>query len=64
MGMISMTAGLVTLPSCCSFDMGPAHVVMLGSYVDYGKNSTQYQWLVNDLAKFNRSNTPWLIAMW
>ncbi|KAK9861505.1 hypothetical protein WJX84_007459 [Apatococcus fuscideae] len=47
-----------------SFDMGPAHVVMLGSYVDYGKNSSQYQWLVNDLAKFNRANTPWLIAMW
>ena len=58
------TCALIMLACNRSFDMGPAHVVMLGSYVDYGKNSSQYQWLVNDLAKFNRSNTPWLIAMW
>ncbi|XP_020106641.1 purple acid phosphatase 22-like [Ananas comosus] len=47
-----------------SFDVaGAIHVVMLGSYADYGPDSDQYKWLVNDLAKVDRGRTPWLIVL-
>lgn len=39
-----------------------AHILMLGSYADWKEGSEQYRWLVADLAAFNRSRTPWLIA--
>ncbi|KAJ4819469.1 Purple acid phosphatase [Rhynchospora pubera] len=42
---------------------GAVHVIMLGSYVDFGCNSEQYKWLVADLAKVDRSVTPWLILL-
>ena len=35
---------------------------MLGTYADYGKDSQQLEWLRRDLAAFNRSRTPWLVA--
>jgi acid phosphatase type 7 len=35
-----------------SFDVASAvHILMLGSYVDYGTDSDQYKWLQSDLAK-------------
>lgn len=33
-----------------SFDYGPAHVAILDQYTPYSAGSTQYNWLVNDLA--------------
>lgn len=47
-----------------SFDVaGAIHVIMLGSYTDFDSNSTQYKWLVSDLAKVDRTQTPWLIVL-
>jgi hypothetical protein len=47
-----------------SFEAGPAHVVMLCSYADFSQQSAQYEWLAADLAKVDRSKTPWLLAVW
>ncbi|KAF3325366.1 purple acid phosphatase 18-like protein [Carex littledalei] len=46
-----------------SFDTAGVHVVMLGSYTDYDKESDQYNWLKRDLAKVDRKKTPWLIVV-
>jgi hypothetical protein len=43
-----------------SFDYGPLHVVMLDQYTAYGAGSTQYNWLVADLAA---SNKPWKVVV-
>ncbi|KAL3684894.1 hypothetical protein R1sor_002916 [Riccia sorocarpa] len=45
-----------------SFNAGSIHFVMLGAYIDYSRTSEQYAWLKQDLAKVDRSVTPWLIA--
>ena len=39
-----------------SFDYGPAHIVVLDQYTNYGPGSPQYTWLLNDLAN---STAPW-----
>lgn len=39
-----------------------AHVVMLGSYVEYSQDSEQFAWLQQDLASVDRSRTPWVIV--
>lgn len=39
-----------------SFDYGPVHFVVLDQYTSYTTGSSQYNWLVNDLAT---SNKPW-----
>ncbi|KAL8140544.1 hypothetical protein V2J09_006565 [Rumex salicifolius] len=48
-----------------SFDVagGSVHVIMLGSYVDYTIGSHQYKWLKNDLARVERSRTPWIFVL-
>jgi len=48
-----------------SFDVagGAIHVVMLGSYADFGSDSDQYKWLVGDLGKVDRNRTPWIIVL-
>ncbi|CAI0423664.1 unnamed protein product [Linum tenue] len=46
-----------------SFDVAGAHVVMLGSYTDFGPSSAQYKWLQSDMAKVDRSKTPWILAL-
>ena len=46
-----------------SFNVGAAHVVMLCSYCPYVPGTPQYQWLVGDLQKVDRTLTPWLIAV-
>lgn len=46
-----------------SFEAAGAHVLMLGSYANVDKDSDQYKWLLMDLAKVNRSRTPWLVAV-
>lgn len=46
-----------------SFDVAGAHIIMLGSYTDFDASSDQYKWLNNDLAKADKSKTPWTIAL-
>ncbi|KAF5767765.1 putative Acid phosphatase [Helianthus annuus] len=46
-----------------SFDVVGTHIIMLGSYTDFSVDSDQYKWLMNDLAKVDRSLTPWLIVL-
>ncbi|KAF6162115.1 hypothetical protein GIB67_008244 [Kingdonia uniflora] len=46
-----------------SFEVSGVHVLMLGSYTDFGNGSDQYKWLEADLAKVDRNKTPWLIAL-
>ena len=43
-----------------SFDYGPVHVVVMDQYVPYSQGSTQYNWLVNDLAMTTK---PWKIII-
>ncbi|PRW44351.1 purple acid phosphatase 23 isoform X1 [Chlorella sorokiniana] len=43
---------------------GVAHIVSLNSYLPWGKASAQYKWLLQDLAKVDREQTPWLILVW
>jgi 3',5'-cyclic AMP phosphodiesterase CpdA len=45
-----------------SYETGPAHVIMLGSYAPYGKGSKQMAWLKRDLAAVDRGRTPWLVV--
>ena len=45
-----------------SFDYSIVHVVMLNSYTNTSVGSSQYEWLKADLAKVDRSRTPWIIA--
>ncbi|PWA87918.1 purple acid phosphatases superfamily protein [Artemisia annua] len=46
-----------------SFEVSKVHVIMLSSYTDFGPVSDQYHWLELDLARVNRTKTPWLIAV-
>ncbi|KAK1283610.1 Purple acid phosphatase 18 [Acorus calamus] len=45
-----------------SFEVAGVHIIMLGSYTDYGKDSEQYNWLKADLSKVDRQRTPWLLV--
>lgn len=46
-----------------SFDVSKVHVIMLGSYTDFGPNSSQYKWLQGDLQKIDRGKTPWVVVL-
>ncbi|TVU50893.1 hypothetical protein EJB05_02288 [Eragrostis curvula] len=48
-----------------SFDVagGAVHVVMLGSYTDYGAGSAQLRWLRRDLAAVDRGRTAFVVAL-
>ncbi|GMH09935.1 hypothetical protein Nepgr_011776 [Nepenthes gracilis] len=46
-----------------SFDVAGTHIIMLGSYTDYEKDSEQYLWLQADLAEIDRSRTPWIFVL-
>lgn len=46
-----------------SFEVYGVHVIMLGSYTDFGYGSNQYEWLVSDLKKVDRRKTPWLVVL-
>ncbi len=43
-----------------SFDYGPVHVTIIDQETSYAQGSTQYNWIVNDLATTNK---PWKIAV-
>jgi hypothetical protein len=45
-----------------SFNVGSVHIIMLNSYMDFGPNSDQFTWLVNDLENIDRRLTPWVVA--
>ncbi|WOL01606.1 putative purple acid phosphatase 20 [Canna indica] len=48
-----------------SFDVASdaVHVVMLGSYADFGPDSDQYKWLAADLSRIDRRRTPWVVVL-
>lgn len=46
-----------------SFEAANAHILMLGSYAEFDEDSDQYKWLLMDLARVDRTKTPWLIAV-
>ncbi|CAL0326746.1 unnamed protein product [Lupinus luteus] len=46
-----------------SFNIAGVHIIMLGSYTNFGSKSNQYKWLQRDLKNVNRKNTPWLVVM-
>lgn len=46
-----------------SFEAGGVHVIMLGSYADFGPGSDQFRWLRSDLGRVDRRRTPWLVAV-
>ncbi|XP_071719413.1 probable purple acid phosphatase 20 [Rutidosis leptorrhynchoides] len=46
-----------------SFKVSGVHVIMLGSYTDFGSGSEQYQWLESELKKVDRGKTPWLFVL-
>ncbi|KAJ8423122.1 hypothetical protein Cgig2_027336 [Carnegiea gigantea] len=52
-----------TAPFWYSIKRGPAYIIVLASYSAYGKYTPQYEWLLNELPKVNRSETPWLIVL-
>ncbi|CAN1193765.1 Purple acid phosphatase 15 [Linum perenne] len=47
-----------------SFNAGGVHFIMLGSYIAYHKKGHQYKWLKKDLARVDRTVTPWVVATW
>ncbi|CAL8470424.1 g9966 [Coccomyxa elongata] len=49
-------------PFYYSYEVAGAHVLMLGCYVEYGTDSEQYAWLLQDLAGVDRGRTPWVIV--
>lgn len=49
-------------PLYYSYDVAGAHIIMLGSYAPYEEDSDQYAWLTKDLARVDRSRTPWIIV--
>lgn len=46
-----------------SFDVAGCHVIMLGSYVDFDRDSDQYSWLQSDIARIDREITPWVFVL-
>eukprot|EP00466_Bigelowiella_natans_P002986 jgi/Bigna1/36227/e_gw1.13.40.1 len=46
-----------------SRDVGPMHLIGLCSYAQTAPGSLQYEWLQQDLAQVDRTNTPWIIVM-
>jgi len=44
-----------------SFNLGPVHFTLMSTEHDFRINTAQYKYLSNDLAKVDRSKTPWVI---
>lgn len=45
------------------FRVGMVHVVVLTPYIDSTPTSVQYQWLHEELARVDRTVTPWLVVI-
>ncbi|KAJ4809274.1 Purple acid phosphatase [Rhynchospora pubera] len=52
-----------TAPFWYSIKRASAHIIVLASYSAYGKYTPQYNWLLEELPKVNRSETPWVIVL-
>ncbi|KAL7142115.1 hypothetical protein ABFS83_08G101400 [Erythranthe nasuta] len=39
------------------------YIIVLSSYLAYGKYTPQYNWLEQELPKINRAETPWVIVL-
>ncbi|KAJ3669229.1 hypothetical protein LUZ60_011179 [Juncus effusus] len=44
-----------------SIEKGPVHFTIISTEHDWSTNSSQYQWMLEDLSSVNRTKTPWLI---
>lgn len=67
-GPMNMDAAPYPLPyewgnSYYSFTYGSAFIIMLNAYASLDPGSTQHQWIVEQLAKVDRTRTPWLIVV-
>ncbi|KAL8189150.1 hypothetical protein R6Q57_028716 [Mikania cordata] len=52
-----------TDPLWYSIKRASAYIIILSSYSAYGMYTPQYQWLLEEFPKVNRSETPWLIVL-
>ncbi|CAN0906507.1 Purple acid phosphatase 2 [Linum grandiflorum] len=52
-----------TSPLWYSVKRASAYIIVLSSYSAFGMYTPQYKWLVEELPKVNRSETPWLIVI-
>ncbi|KAK4772185.1 hypothetical protein SAY86_013960 [Trapa natans] len=52
-----------TEPFWYSIKRASAYIIVLSSYSAYGTYTPQNQWLIDELPKVNRSETPWLIVL-
>lgn len=50
-------------PLYYSTDLPGVHLISLSAYRDYNETSDQYIWLEQDLQRFDRSVTPWLVVI-
>jgi hypothetical protein len=57
-----VAAGRRASPLYHSFDVGGAHIVLLGSYADFDEGSAQAEWLADDLGAVDRARTPWVLV--
>lgn len=46
-----------------SFDMGPVHFITINTELEVAPGSDQYDFITDDIAQMNRSETPWLVMM-
>ncbi|XP_047336884.1 probable purple acid phosphatase 20 [Impatiens glandulifera] len=46
-----------------SFNVAGAHIIMLGSYVEFDEGSDQFKWLESDLSRIDRKRTQWVIVV-
>jgi len=65
-GKMNMDAPPYPLPyewgnSYYAFTYGPARHVIVNAYSDMTPGSTQYEWLVAELASVDREKTPWVL---
>ncbi|KAK8954052.1 Purple acid phosphatase 10 [Platanthera zijinensis] len=52
-----------TTPFWYSIKRASAYIIVLSSYSAYGTYTPQNNWLLEELPKVNRSETPWLIVL-
>lgn len=50
-------------PLWYSIQRGPAYIIVLSSYSAFVKYTPQHDWLQAELAKVDRTQTPWLIVL-
>ncbi|GJY74016.1 purple acid phosphatase 2-like protein [Tanacetum coccineum] len=52
-----------TSPLWYSIKRASAYIIVMSSYSAYGMYTPQYKWLISELPKVNRTETPWLIVV-